>query len=345
MSRQTAISFLLGVFISAACLWYAFRGVDLFAMSEGIGRVGFFWIGTSVLAAMGGLILRALRWRVLLGEPPIGAWSLVSATFIGFMANSLLPFRLGEVIRAWVLARRRQAAMPTALASIVIERLFDVIAALAFLGVALAMAPELGSGASSLLKRSGMVVLAIVAVGLSGLTVVVWFRTRLLQAAERQMAGSRRSVVVRGFEVLRRFLEGLCILRSGWQWAAAIALSVLIWITAIASFQVLADGFGLGLTPVQTTLVFIIVLFGVAVPSAPGFVGTFHGFCVAGLALVAGIESTPAAAYATLLHGSQWLATVAIGLGCLLADRSLTWSGLTGWDRIPEQAAQDSCSS
>jgi len=91
----------------------------------------------------------------------------------------------------------------------------------------------------------------------------------------------------------------------------------------------MAQGFHLDLTPAQTTLVFVIVLFGVAVPSAPGFVGTFHGFCVAGLSLVAGIEPTQAAAYATLLHGSQWLMTIAIGLGCLLTDRSLTWSGLT----------------
>jgi uncharacterized membrane protein YbhN (UPF0104 family) len=83
-------------------------------------------------------------------------------------------------------------------------------------------------------------------------------------------------------------------------------------------------------TPAQTTLVFLVVLLGVAIPSAPGFVGTFHGFCVAGLAMVAGTEPTLAAAYATLLHGSHWLAINTVGIGCLLADRSVTWTGMTG---------------
>jgi len=106
-----------------------------------------------------------------------------------------------------------------------------------------------------------------------------------------------------------------------------------IWAVAIASFHVLAEGFALGLRPLQTALVFVIVLFGVAVPSAPGFVGTFHGFCVAGLGIVAGIEPTQAAAYATLLHGSQWMAVNAIGVGCLLADPSASWGALVRFTR------------
>lgn len=330
MHRRVLASLSLGFSISAICLWYAFRSVDLSAMAGGISRVGVFWVLASVLAAMFSLVVRAVRWRLLLiGESRVGAWSLLSATFIGFMANGLLPARLGEVVRAWVLTRREQTPMPTALASIVVERIFDVIAALALLGVGLAIVPDLGAGAASLLKRSGLIVLTIVMVGIVGLMVVLWYRTKLLNATEQRMVENHHPWAVRGFELLHRFLEGLCVLRSGWQWALVLALSILVWITAIGSFQVLADGFGLGLTLVQTTLVFVIVLFGVAIPSAPGFVGTFHGFCVAGLSLVAGIEPTKAAAYATLLHGSQWLTTIVIGLGCFLMDRSLTWSGMT----------------
>ncbi|MBM4135005.1 MAG: flippase-like domain-containing protein [Nitrospira sp.] len=334
MPRRVFFSLLFGILISAACLWYAFRGVDLTAMAAGISRIGIFWVLASLFAAMLSLIIRAVRWRFLLIEGNrVGIRSLLSATFIGFMANSLLPARLGEVVRAWVLARREHTPMPTALASVVVERLFDVIAALAFLGVGLAVVPDLETGASSLLKRSGLIILVIVVVGIGGLVSAVLFRTGLLRAAEQWMAKSRNPWSARGLELLHRFLEGLCGLRSGWQWAVVSALSILVWVSAIASFQVLADGFALGLTSVQTTLVFLIVLFGVAIPSAPGFAGTFHGFCVAGLALVAGTEPTRAAAFATLLHGTQWLTTIAIGLGCLWADRSLTWSGMMGLAR------------
>jgi len=330
VARRTLAGALLGIIISVACLWYAFRGVDPTALWVGITRVGLPWVFASVVAALLSLVVRALRWRFLLaGRGAVGSWSLVSATFIGIMANNLLPARLGEVVRAWVLARREQMSVPTVLASILVERLLDVIAALALLGLALAVSPKLGDGTAHMLKQAGLAVLLAVAAGVSALLLAVRLRERLLRAGERWAARVGRSWASRSLELVRRFLEGLCALRGGLRVAAVASLSLLIWVVAIAAFYVMAQGFHLDLTPAQTTLVFVIVLFGVAVPSAPGFVGTFHGFCVAGLSLVAGIEPTQAAAYATLLHGSQWLMTIAIGLGCLLTDRSLTWSGLT----------------
>lgn len=78
-----------------------------------------------------------------------------------------------------------------------------------------------------------------------------------------------------------------------------------MWAILIASFQILATGLHIELTLSQTTLVFVIVLLGVAIPSAPGYVGTFHGFCVPGLGVVADVGPTESAAYAKLLHGSQ----------------------------------------
>lgn len=330
MSRPALGSFFLSIPISAGCLWYAFRAVDLSAMAANIGQVGMRWVAASIAAALLGLIVRALRWRFLLaGGDCIGSWSLVSATFVGVMANNLLPARLGEVVRAWVLARRERVPVPAVLASVVIERLLDVVAALALLGVSLAVTPVLAGSAASLLKATGIVVLAAVAIAMSALLVAVRFRERVLTVVEGWAGCVSPRWASRGVEMGRCFLEGLCVLRTVRHAAAVAGLSFLVWIVAIASFHVLAEGFHLGLAPAQTTLVFVIVLFGIAIPSAPGFVGTFHGFCVAGLALVAGTDPTRAAAYATLLHASQWLAINMAGLGCLLADRSLSWTGMT----------------
>jgi len=298
-------------------------------MAAGIGQVGFLWVLASVAGALIGLVIRAVRWRFLIaGGDAIGSWSLVSATFIGITANNLLPARLGEVVRAWVLARREQTSVPTVLASIVVERLLDVLTALVLLGLALAVSSDLGGEAASTLQQTGRAVLAAVAVGMSLLLSALYFREQLVRAGERWAAGSGRPWMMKALDGAERFVEGLAGLRGGVHPVTVAGLSFLVWMVAIASFYVLAQGFHLGLTPAQTTLVFVVVLFGVAMPSAPGFVGTFHGFCVAGLAMVAGTEPTLAVAYATLLHGSHWLAINAIGIGCLLADRSGTWSGM-----------------
>jgi len=332
--NRTIVSVLVGVGVSTLCLWYAFHGLDLAAIATEMSRVGAMWIGGSVLGGLLSLLIRAIRWRLLLsGVKSIGTGSLVSATFIGFMANNLLPARMGEVVRGFVLARREQTPVATVLGSILVERLLDVLAALAILGLCLAVYPDKVGGATTLLKQSGFLMTLLAGIGLAGLLIMVRYREQLLQFGQRWSMRLDRRWAMHGLDLFRQLLEGLCAFRGVAQVAAVGGLSFLIWGTAIASFYMLGEGFGLGLSVVQTSLVFIIVLFGVAIPSAPGFIGTFHGFCVAGLTMLAGIEQTLAAAYATLLHGSQWFAVNVVGIGCLISDRSLTWSGMANMAR------------
>ena len=334
MRKRAFIGLVLGVVISSACLWYALKDVNLSAMIETMVRVDARWVLASVGLGLMSLVVRAIRWRLLLGTiRPVEIRPLLSATFVGMMANNLLPARLGEVVRAWVLSRREQLPVATSLASIVIERLLDVVAALAILGVCLVGLPELGGGISRLLKRTGIVILMLVAVGIAGLWLVFRFREAFSRASERFSLPHERAWLSHGLRLLIRFIDGLCVFRDLRHVVMLAGLSLIIWGIAVASFHVLAEGFGLGLRPIQTALVFVIVLFGVAVPSAPGFVGTFHGFCVAGLGMVAEIEPTEAAAYATLLHGSQWIATNAVGLGFLVGDRALSWAAVVGVTR------------
>ncbi len=326
MHSRALVSLLLGTLVSAACLWYALKDVDLLAMVSGMGQVGVPWVVASVVVGLLSLVIRAIRWRVLLGAiRSVETGPVVAATFIGMMANNLLPARLGEVVRAWILARREALPVPTVLASVMVERLLDVLAALTIFGLCLAALPELSERAAGLLKRAGLLVLLAVVAGIAGIWLALRFREHILGACDRWSLQQRRAWLSRGVELLRRFIEGLRVFKSGAQVAMVAGLSLLVWAVAIASFHVLAEGFALGLTPLQTALVFVVVLFGVAVPSAPGFVGTFHGFCVAGLGMVAGIEPTLAAAYATLLHGSQWMAVNAVGVGYLLADPLGNW--------------------
>lgn len=329
VNKRSLASLVVGLAVSGVCLWYAFQGVDLAAVGRDMLQVGALWVTASVLATVAGLILRAVRWRLLLtGIKAFPLGSLVSATFIGIMANNVLPARMGEFVRAWVLARREQASSSTVFASIVLERLLDLLAALAILGMCLVFLPKLDQKAAAVVTGTGKVVLLGV-VGL-GLVIALAVRARPVVLRFAYALGERvqRSWTASLLKILEQFLEGLRGLRGALQTLAVLALSLLIWAASIAAFLVLAEGFGLGLTAVQAALVFVVVLFGVALPSAPGFVGTFHGFCVAGLSMVATPDPSVAAAYATLLHGSQWLVINLLGLWCLAADQRITWPGL-----------------
>ncbi len=328
IQRHALVSFVLGGVVSITLLWYAFRGVDLGEVVRGFGRIGANWLMASVVAGLVSLVVRAVRWRILLqGIKPMSIGPLVAATFIGMMANNILPARIGEVARAWVLARQERVATSSVLASIVAERLMDVVAALVFLGAALVVSHDLDGPAADLLTRTGLVVLVTVLAGTAALGYAVVWRADVLVWAERLAAWLDRPWLSSGVEVLSRFLQGLWALKGGgWTTAFAGCLSLLVWGMSIGSFHLLAHGLDMQITLVQTTLVFVIVLFGVAIPSAPGFVGTFHGFCVAGLTMVAGTDPTVAATYATLVHGTQWLAVNVIGAGFLIAEPAGTWA-------------------
>jgi hypothetical protein len=328
--KHALASLLLGLLLSGAGMWYALRGVDLVAMVQGMGRIGALWVIGSVAAGLFSLVLRAIRWRFLLdASRPVGVGPLVSATFIGIMANNLLPARLGEAVRAWVLAKHQRRPVPTVFASILVERLLDVIMLLILFGFAMFASPALDSGTVVRFRATGLVVLGAVTLGLVALALAVRYRARLAEVEARWVEEQKPAWRCRLIGLVHRFVEGLWVLRGITHMLVVAALSVCVWGASIASFQVLADGFDLGLTITQTTLVFGIVAFGIAIPSAPGFIGTFHGFCVAGLTLVAGTDSTTALAYATVLHGSQWLTINVIGLGYLLALRSVAWPELT----------------
>lgn len=330
MRIRTVASLAAGAVISLFCLWFAFKDVDFHALSRSLDHVGWGWVVSSMLLGYFGLVIRSFRWSYLLPmSPNVRFTNLLSATFIGMMANNILPARVGEVVRAWLLGRREGVPVPEALGSIVLERLLDVIAALVILGGCLALSPDLGDRASGLLERAGSLVFAIALVAIILLSVLARCRTAVLQWGQRRTSRMTATWARRGMDGFEKFVQGLDGLRGGRQIATLAVLSLLIWAISIASFQMVAEGLSLQVSPIQMSLVFVIVLFGVAIPSAPGFVGTFHGFCVAGLTMVAGMEPTPAATFATLVHGTQWLAVTVAGFLFLFRDRSLTWSEFT----------------
>jgi uncharacterized protein (TIRG00374 family) len=163
MNRR--LLFAVGFLISAVCVWWELREVRaaeiIGALRESHG-VGF--VGLMVVTLMG-FWVRSYRWRWLINiDRKLSTHGLFSATMIGFMANNLLPFRLGEFVRPMVLSRREKLSKSTLFATIIVERVVDMITLLAIFGVALWIHPissnspagrgEARRGAASLRHRA-----------------------------------------------------------------------------------------------------------------------------------------------------------------------------------------------
>ncbi len=223
--------------------------------------------------------LRAIRWRILLlpvcGTLPFG--SRYAAVCIGFMANNVLPARLGEFARAYSLSRIEPVPVSGAFASLVVERLLDALVLLSFLVVAILLGA--GDTAASGTVRQLLTILVIgVSVGLVSLGLLVRFPTRLLRLAEiwiHRLAPHR--FADRVTEMLTSFVAGLGALRHAHVFARALIWSIVVWGWNGLSFYLGFLAFGIVEPGFKGALLLQTVIgFAVAIPSTPGFFGPFE---------------------------------------------------------------------
>lgn len=314
MKRTLRIAASLG--LSAVFLWIALHGVDWDEASAALREAHLWVVGPAFVAGIVSLYFRALRWGVLLRPVArVGTQSLMSATAIGFAANMLLPLRAGEVIRPWLLARKEKLPLAQTIATVALERLFDMATLLLFFSVAtltLPLPPEW--------KRYGWFFLGTFVVVLVVLLVLqrrpestISFATRVLAPLPENFS----SLVLRA---IRQFADGLGSLESGSAMGLALVYSLAVWLS-------LGVSFGLGLSALELPVPWVrgalsltaIVAIAVAIPGGPGFIGMFQVGCEVALG-VYGIGKSVAFSYSVLVHVLQFASSVGLGLYYFLRE-------------------------
>jgi hypothetical protein len=226
----------------------------------------------------------------------------------------VLPLRLGELMRAVALGRTSAARggridTSTALGSIAVERLLDVVSALCFAALVVPFSGGFGGGVAA---WSGAVVLVVVAFGgLLWASRSPWVR-RLIQARVEASGESRLG------RLAASFLRGLLVLGEGIKLIPIVVATTSIWGRDAASVWTAARAAGIPLSWLESGLVLLATVVAVSVPAAPGYVGTYHAAVVLVVADLFGYPTAQAQAFAILSHASSWLPTVAIGALCLL---------------------------
>jgi glycosyltransferase 2 family protein len=289
----------VGVLISVAALVLLARSIDLAAAGRLIGgaQIGPLILALAVLLT--GLALRLVIWQVLL--PPRANGSRASARtlapilMIGFLGNAVLPARLGEVIRGYLVSRREEVSLGGALGSIALERVLDTVmlAVLAFVAaIAVGAATWIVRG-TGLLATAGVAIVAALAT--TGLRPFLSLLDRL----------ARFSFLTNPAATLRSRLEWFVYWSGGSHRRRAIwltlALSAPAWLCLGAMFWLVSGSVGASISPAGAMLVIAVTGLVTAVPSAPGYLGTYE---VAAVAVAVSLGSTPetALAAAVLSH-------------------------------------------
>lgn len=311
-----------GVLISAVCIYFAFRGIDLAALTASLASVNYFYILPVVLAVVSAHYLRCYRWgKILETLVCYDQKTLFVLGSIGYMAVNILPARLGEFARPYLVKKRSGIKMSATMATIIVERVFDLLTLMLIMFIVIlkvSLPPE------------------VVKAGFTMLTVSVSiFIVLIIMAIKRDFSINKIDTLLRIFpakiaEPLNRlahsFIDGLQMLPDIGKTLYVLFLSVLVWALAGLSAYLLFLGFGFDLSIFNGYAITVIIALGVMLPAAPGFIGTYHIACKIGL-VEFGIAQADAVSYAILLHFFQLMPIVVLGL-FMLPFQKISLSGI-----------------
>jgi glycosyltransferase 2 family protein len=312
-ARLAGLRPVIGLLLTVVFLVLALQRVDMAGFADELRSVNYVWLLPSAACTLFGYVLRSVRWRIILsGAARAPLRTLFPVLIMGFATNNLLPGRLGEFWRAYLLGRKRNVPKSFALASVVVERVFDGLTLIALLAIVstIIRLPERG-------REVELFAAVVFAAATLGVVVLLW-KPEFVQVPLRRVLQPFHSGLATWIEErFEAFVDGLAALRQAPVLVLAAALSAGVWIAEASSYIVLSRGVNLGIAPnieVPAILLAVVIInLGIMIPSGPGYVGTQEFFGTAALAVV-GANPQAALALIVVSHVVQYSLVTGLGL-------------------------------
>jgi uncharacterized protein (TIRG00374 family) len=305
---KNILKIIISVAVSVIAGYLAFRNVQLNDVIAGIRQADSISVAIVLLLIVGSQLLRSSRWGLLLDPlEPLSQRLLLPITSIGFLFVWILPARLGEVARPYLLQQNSRVGLSPAMGSVVLERLIDSSFLVLLLTICL---PALKLPALILSAFKGFVFILLAAVLLLLFGSLPAFRERLFKFISMVLPASWSEFLTR---IADTFYSGMQAVMSAKRLLSILALTSIIWGTGLAAFLVLFHSMDLQLGLLAATTVLVLTCLGIALPAAPGFIGNYHYACIVAMGLF-GVAKDTALAYAILIHFLTMVVLVAMGL-------------------------------
>ncbi len=337
MKSKLVFSLITGTLLSILTLYFAFKNVPFAELIQYLTTVNYFWIIPSIFAVVLAFLLRVIRWQIILGASrPISLPEAFHPLMIGFMANCVYPGRVGEIARPLILRAKSQVPFTTGLATVVTERVLDLLFLIFLFGLIFfrinpqdsdpiqfagyridyKIMADVGKG---MLVLGVLLFISIVLVCCEKVrnlieTLIIRLPNLLFFLSQPQKVLLKNRLTTLTSNILENIVSGFALVKSPKRIYICLLYSMFIWIFSGYSYYILAKGCpGIDLSIVEITAVMVLICFAIALPSVPGYWGLWEAGGVFALGLF-GVAQKDALGFTLITHAVHIFPVILIGL-------------------------------
>jgi uncharacterized protein (TIRG00374 family) len=299
---------LLGIGLGIVLIYFSVQGIDFNETLTHLKKVHLGYAGLSLFFIILMQALRSYRWGVIL-QPmeKISQFTLFAVTSVGFLAIAAIPARIGELARPYLIAKKSSIKMSSALGTIIVERVLDSLVVLT-MTVAVLILQDLPSW----MIKSGILFFIVTMLVIACMIGLILRRERAVKIIDRILRRLPGKPAQKVNHVIHHFIDGFQVITDVNRLLCLLLLSAVVWLVDVAAIYTLLLAFGFNLPVLAAFVVMVILIAGIAIPTAPGFIGNWHYACILGLSLF-GIAKPEGFSFALVYHFLSMIIVIILG--------------------------------
>lgn len=302
------IKFSIGLFFSGAGLVYAFRQFNWTEFINLLQGVNYWYLVGAVVLQLAAVWVRALRWKWLLAPiKNIPTKLLFDATMIGYFGNNVLPLRMGELLRAYVVSNNSSISTSKVIGTLIVDRILDFLAVM-ILAILFLFFSDLIT-----IPRWIVIFSIILILGLFITVLIIGNKNPDWNSIKRRLKIFQSNVGSKIYDIITNIISGLSVLNKASNKIGIYGFIVLLWTMYYISFLLIIKGVNLELSIMNAGILYVLLTLSISIPAAPGYIGTYHATCVAVLTNIYNINLNASQAFAVLSHAVIFIPFVTIG--------------------------------
>ena len=303
-----AVKFSIGLLFSVVGLVYAFRQFNWPEFIDSLRGVNYWYLLGAMAIQLAAVWLRSLRWKWLLAPiKDVPLRTTFDATIIGYFGNSILPVRMGELLRAYIVANNSTLSVAQVVGSLIVERMLDV------LGVVIFALIFLFNFEIIFIPKWFILSIVLTTIILFGILFLISSNKINWNFIKKRKYLFDSKIGLKIYKGLKNIITGLSVINHAPNKIGIYGFILVLWGLYYLSFVFVVQSVNLGLNWVDSGVLFILLSLAISIPAAPGYIGTYHATCVAALTTIYNIGLGESQAFAVLAHAMMFVPIVIVG--------------------------------